>query len=35
VIGVWAGLNLLMVVRLVTCGARFAGGRWQRVGAPA
>jgi MATE family, multidrug efflux pump len=35
VIGVWAGLVLLMVVRLVTCGARFAGGAWQRVGATA
>lgn len=33
VAGVWAGLDLLMVVRLATCGARFAGGRWQRVGA--
>jgi putative MATE family efflux protein len=35
VIGVWAGLNVLIVVRLVTCGARFAGGAWQRTGAPA
>ncbi len=35
VIGVWAGLNLLMLVRLATCGARFAGGAWQRTGAPA
>jgi putative MATE family efflux protein len=33
VTGVWIGLNVLMVVRLVTCGVRFAGGRWQRVGA--
>ncbi|MCW2968557.1 MAG: family efflux transporter, partial [Solirubrobacteraceae bacterium] len=33
VLGVWAGLNALMLVRLVTCGIRFAGGRWQRVGA--
>jgi putative MATE family efflux protein len=33
VVGVWAGLNALMLVRLATCGARFAGGRWQRVGA--
>lgn len=32
VVGVWAGLNALMLVRLVTCGVRFAGGRWQRVG---
>src|SRR3954447_3411110 len=30
---VWIGLNVLMLVRLVTCGVRFAGGRWQRVGA--
>jgi putative MATE family efflux protein len=35
VIGVWAGLDALMVVRLATCGIRFAGGRWQRVGATA
>ena len=35
VIGVWAGLNALMLVRLATCGARFAGGRWQRTGATA
>ena len=33
VTGVWIGLNVLMLVRLVTCGARFAGGRWMRVGA--
>ncbi len=33
VIGVWAGLDLLMLVRLATCGARFAGGRWNVVGA--
>ena len=33
VVGVWAGLDVLMLVRLATCGARFAGGRWQRVGA--
>ena len=33
VVGVWAGLVALMVVRLVTCGARFAGGAWQRTGA--
>jgi Na+-driven multidrug efflux pump len=32
VTGIWIGLNVLMVVRLVTCGVRFAGGRWQRVG---
>ena len=35
VIGVWAGLDALMIVRLATCGIRFAGGRWQRVGATA
>lgn len=33
VVGVWAGLDALMVVRLGTCGARFAGERWMRVGA--
>lgn len=33
VTGIWIGLNVLMLVRLVTCGARFAGGRWMRVGA--
>jgi putative MATE family efflux protein len=33
VTGVWVGLNALMLVRLATCGARFAGGRWQVVGA--
>lgn len=33
VVGMWIGLNVLMLVRLGTCGARFAGGRWQRVGA--
>jgi len=33
VVGVWAGLDALMVVRLATCGARFAGERWMRVGA--
>jgi putative MATE family efflux protein len=33
VTGVWIGINVLMLVRLVTCGARFAGGRWMRVGA--
>ncbi|MFL5844184.1 MAG: MATE family efflux transporter [Solirubrobacteraceae bacterium] len=31
--GVWIGLNVLMLVRLITCGLRFAGGRWMRVGA--
>jgi len=24
---------VLMLARLLTCGLRFAGGRWQRVGA--
>lgn len=33
VVGVWAGLNVLMVVRLLTCGARFGGRRWAIVGA--
>jgi len=32
VLGVWAGLNVLMLVRLASCGARFRGGRWQVVG---
>lgn len=33
VIGVWVALNVLMVVRLVTCGTRFLGRRWAVVGA--
>jgi putative MATE family efflux protein len=33
VTGIWIGLNVVMLVRLITCGARFAGGRWQRIGA--
>jgi putative MATE family efflux protein len=33
--GVWSGLAALIVVRLLTCGARFAGGRWALTGAPA
>ena len=33
--GVWAGLAGLIVVRLLTCGARFAGQRWALTGAPA
>ena len=33
--GVWAALNVLMVVRLLTCGARFRGRRWAVVGASA
>ncbi len=33
VVGVWAALNALMVVRLVACGTRFVGRRWAVVGA--
>jgi putative MATE family efflux protein len=33
--GVWDGLAALIVVRLLTAGARFAGGRWALTGAPA
>ncbi len=33
--GVWWGLLALVTVRLVTCGARFAGSRWALTGAPA
>ena len=33
VIGVWAALNVLMAVRLLTCGVRFVGRRWAVVGA--
>jgi len=32
--GVWAGLAGLILVRLATCGARFAGSRWALTGAP-
>ncbi len=32
VVGVWVALNVLMVVRLLTCGARFLGQRWAVVG---
>ena len=32
-VGVWVALLVLMAVRLVTCGARFAGRRWAVVGA--
>ena len=32
VVGVWCGLNALMVARLATMGARFAGGRWAVTG---
>jgi putative MATE family efflux protein len=35
VTGVWAALNVLMLVRLLTCGARFRGRRWALVGATA
>jgi Na+-driven multidrug efflux pump len=33
--GVWSGLVALIAVRLVTCGARFAGSHWALTGAPA
>ena len=33
--GVWLGLAGLILVRLATCGARFAGSRWALTGAPA
>src|SRR5687767_11968082 len=32
ILGVWCGLAGLIAVRLATCGARFAGSRWARVG---
>jgi putative MATE family efflux protein len=32
--GVWFGLAGLIAVRLITCGARFAGSRWALTGAP-
>jgi putative MATE family efflux protein len=35
VVGVWAGFKVLMLVRLVTCGRRFASRRWIRLGATA
>jgi len=35
IFGIWCGLAGLIVVRLVTCGARFAGDRWARTGLPA
>jgi len=35
VTGVWAALNVLMIVRLLTCGVRFRGRRWAVVGATA
>ena len=33
--GVWCGLAALIAVRLLTCGARFASGRWALTGAHA
>jgi putative MATE family efflux protein len=33
-IGVWAGFIVLMIVRDLTCGARFLGERWMVLGAP-
>jgi putative MATE family efflux protein len=33
IVGVWAGLLALIAVRLTTCGWRFRGRRWARVGA--
>jgi Na+-driven multidrug efflux pump len=35
IVGVWCGLNALMVARLATMGTRFAGGRWALAGATA
>lgn len=35
VVGVWWGLNALMLARLVTTGVRYRGRRWVVVGAPA
>lgn len=35
IVGVWSGLVALILVRLLTCGARFAGSRWALTGAPA
>lgn len=35
IVGVWCGLLGLIVARLLTCGARFAGRRWAVVGVPA
>jgi hypothetical protein len=31
--GLWAALDVLMLVRLATAGGRFAGRRWAVVGA--
>ncbi len=33
IVGVWAGFDVLMLVRLATCGARFRSGRWMVLGA--
>jgi hypothetical protein len=33
IVGVWAGLAALIVVRLLTCGGRFLGERWALTGA--
>jgi putative MATE family efflux protein len=35
ILGVWAGLVGLIVVRLLTCGGRFLSSRWALTGAPA
>jgi Na+-driven multidrug efflux pump len=35
IVGVWCGLVGLILMRLVTCGARFLGSRWVLTGAPA
>jgi len=35
IVGVWSGLCGLIAVRLLICGARFAGSRWALTGAPA
>jgi len=35
IVGVWWGLAGLILVRLATCGVRFAGERWALTGAPA
>jgi putative MATE family efflux protein len=34
IVGVWLGLLALIVARLATCGARFAGRRWAVTGVP-
>jgi putative MATE family efflux protein len=35
IVGVWAALSALILMRLITCGARFSGRRWALTGAPA